>query len=99
MTNNISGLLKQLRGEHRRIGEAISVLETLDGASRNTGRRVRRLSAAGRRRIVAAQRARWAKIRNRKIIPINRKRNISAAGRRRIAAAQRARWAKIRAAK
>jgi hypothetical protein len=51
----------------------------------------RRMSAAARRRISLAQKARWAKQRAPKP-----KRAISAAGRRRIAAAQRARWAKVR---
>ena len=58
---------------------------------------VRRISAAGRKRIAAAQRARWAKVRgNGKAAP---KRTMSASSRRKIAAAQRRRWAKVRAAK
>jgi hypothetical protein len=61
MKNDISGLLKQLRNEQKRIGEAISVLESLNGAK---GRTRRTMSAAGRKRIAAAQRARWAKIRS-----------------------------------
>jgi len=65
-------------------------------------RRKRIISAAGRKKIAAAQRARWARARGHKQVPIapNRgKRSISAAGRKRIAAAARARWAKFRAAK
>jgi hypothetical protein len=61
MTIDISGLLKQLNDEQKRISEAISVLEGLSGAKTRTGKR--KISAAGRRRIAAAQRARWAKIR------------------------------------
>jgi hypothetical protein len=61
MKSDISGLLKQLRHEQRRIGEAISILQNLNGAKGRTGRRT--MSAAGRKRIAAAQRARWAKIR------------------------------------
>jgi len=60
MKNDISGLLKQLRNEQKRIGEAISILQGLNGAKGRTGHK---MSAAGRKRIAAAQRARWAKIR------------------------------------
>jgi hypothetical protein len=52
------------------------------------------LSASTRKRMSLAQRARWAKAKNRAPKP---KRTISAAGRKRIAAAQRARWAKLKA--
>ena len=55
----------------------------------------RTISAAGRKRIAAAQRARWAKVRSKaKVVP---KRTMSASSRRKIAAAQRRRWAKLRA--
>jgi Glyoxalase/Bleomycin resistance protein/Dioxygenase superfamily len=51
-----------------------------------------------RARIAAAQRARWAKVREAaKVVPIRGKRTLSAAARRKIAAAQRARWAKVNA--
>jgi hypothetical protein len=56
---------------------------------------VRTISAAGRKRIAAAQRARWAKVKS-KVAP---KRTMSASSRRKIAAAQRARWAKVRSKK
>ena len=66
----------------------------------------RQISAAGRRRIAAATRARWAKIRAEKAAGkvlansgVKRQRTMSASVRKRIAAAQKARWAKIRAAK
>jgi hypothetical protein len=66
--------------------------------AKTTGRRT--MSAAARRRIAAAQRARWARVKEQQAIPIKAgKRRISAAGRARIAAAARARWAKVRAAK
>ena len=55
------------------------------------------MSAAGRARVAAAQRARWAKLRGKKAVSITaRKRTISAAARQGIAAAQKARWAKWR---
>src|SRR5437764_5805624 len=56
----------------------------------------RKMSAAARARISAAQKARWAEAKGPKVVSINPKRRISAAGLARIRAAQRARWAKIR---
>ena len=92
-----SDLVNQLR----HVDAALSVLGKLNGGRFYTKPR-RTLSAAARRRIAAAQRARWAKRKaasNRKPTSAALKRHISAAGRARIAAAARARWAKIRAAK
>jgi hypothetical protein len=76
---NIAKAIDRLREERRdaqnqvqKLGEAISVLEKL---TRGTGTTVRAgaasrakrvLSAAGRRRISLAQKARWAKIRQTK---------------------------------
>jgi hypothetical protein len=61
----------------------------------------RKMSAAARARISAAQKARWAKARGKvvSIAPKSGKHHISAAGLANIRAAQRARWAKIRAGK
>jgi len=64
--------------------------------------RPHRISAAGRARIAAAARARWARVKGQqKVVPISKagKRTMSAAARRKIAASQRARWAKIRVGK
>jgi hypothetical protein len=77
----------QLQNQLQRIDEALAALGS------NSNGTSRRMSAAGRRRISLAQKARWAKQRTAKP-----KRAISAAGRKRIAAAQRARWAKIKRA-
>ena len=58
-------------------------------------RKRRKMSAAGRRKIAAAARARWAKVKGRKSAakPIKKaRRKMSAAGRAKIAAAARARW-------
>ena len=67
------------------------------------GRGARRaMSAAGRARIAAAQRARWAKLKNDEVSganPRKRRNKMSAAGRAAIAAAQRARWARVRTGK
>jgi hypothetical protein len=70
---NIAKALARLREDRRdaqrqvdQLAEAISVLEKLtrgQGISGGTGRAKRVLSAAGRRRISLAQKARWAKLR------------------------------------
>jgi len=60
------------------------------------------ISAAGRARIAAAQRARWAKAKAGKATPAPAKRKkgqLSAEGRARIIAAQKARWAKAKGSK
>ncbi len=64
------------------------------------------MSAAGRARIVAAQKARWAKIKAAKATvvapaakPAKKKFVMSAAAKAKISAAAKARWAKIKAAK
>jgi hypothetical protein len=61
--------------------------------------RKRRMSAAGRARIIAAQKARWAKVKSSggSAKPAKR-RKMSAAAKAKIAAAARARWAKAKAA-
>jgi hypothetical protein len=62
------------------------------------------MSAAGKARIAAAQRARWAKIKAAKPAvqaakPAKKKFTMSAAAKAKISAAAKARWAKIKAAK
>jgi hypothetical protein len=55
----------------------------------------RKMSASGRAKIAAAQKARWAKVKGRKSAakPVKQaRRKMSAAGRAKIAAAARARW-------
>jgi len=63
---NLEGIVQQLKKERDRLDAAIRALTALDGAagaSRQGGSpRRRTLSAAARRKIAAAQRARWAKI-------------------------------------
>jgi hypothetical protein len=62
-------------------------------------RKKSKMSAAGRARIVAAAKARWAKAKKIKPVPVVKKQSkISAAGRAKIAAASKARWAKVKAA-
>ena len=106
---NLSGVVKQLQNERDQAAKVVELLDValaaLNGGSsgKRTGHR-RHLSAAGRARIVAAQRARWAKVRGdagpkQNVVSMPKKRTMSAAARKRIAAAQRARWTKFRAAK
>jgi len=104
---NLAGVVLQLKKEHDRLTKeirGIAAALAAFGASygKGTGTR-RKMSVAGRARIAAAQRARWAKVKNgraaAKAASAPKKRTISAAGRKRIAAAQKARWAKVRAKK
>jgi hypothetical protein len=96
---NLTSVINQLERERTRL---TSQLENLNGAiSALNGignpRTGRTLSAAGRARIAAAQRARWAKATGKKVIPIARgRRKMSATAIARIRAAQKARWAKWR---
>jgi hypothetical protein len=105
---NLAGVVQQLRKERDRAARTVQQLDAalavLDGGSygRRTGTR-RKISAAGRARIAAAQRARWAKVRTnggqkQKVVSMPKRKTMSAAARRKIAAAQRARWAKVKAA-
>lgn len=93
---SVSGIVKQIKKERDRVERELGLnaaLSAFVGAykgSKPTGGR-RTMSAAARRKISSAQKARWAK---QKAKP---RRTISAAGRRKIAAAQRARWAKAKA--
>jgi hypothetical protein len=101
---NLSGILRQLKKERDRVQQQLSglnaALEAFAGVYRNGSQPRRKMSSKGRARIAAAQRARWAKVKGQKVVPIKTgKRTMSASARRKIAAAQRARWAKVRAAK
>jgi len=107
----LTNALEQLREERNRaqkevtqLDKAIAAIQGLVGGqySNANGRGKRTISAAGRRRIAEAQRARWAKMKGLRPVlvktagPARRTRTMSAAARRKIAAAQRARWAKFR---
>ena len=104
---NIAEMVKNLRWEQmrakrevERLGDAIAALgklarNTLGAYAKRFGRKKRTMSAAARRRISLAQKARWAKARRvEALAPVRR---MSQAARKKIAAAQRARWAKARA--
>ena len=112
---NLTDVVSELDKQIGRLQEARRILvagvegDGLQTAETTKRRGPRRMSAAARRRISEAQRARWAKVkaaRNQKTsapTPIDlkrrtQKRTISAEGRARIAAAQKKRWAKQRKA-
>jgi hypothetical protein len=66
---NLDAVLAQLKEERNRLSQAIAALEgvTSNGGSRKaTGRGRRVLSPEARKRIVAAQRKRWAAYRKQK---------------------------------
>ena len=97
---DLAGVLKELVQERSRLEQAIEVIGKLvgrNGAGGQTGakRPKRTLSAAARRKISLAQKARWAK--TRRAAAPTKVRTMSRAARNKIGAAQRARWAKTRA--
>lgn len=98
---NLTSAIKQLEQEHSRLSSQLEqinkAVSALKGAS-STRRGI--ISTAGRARIAAAQRARWAKAKGQKVVSIvsRKRRKMSAAAIARIRAAQKARWAKWRKA-
>lgn len=104
---NMGGVVRLLKKEHDRLSKEIkaigAALIAFGGAYAKGATRRGAMSAAGRAKIAAAQRARWAKVkaerRNPNIVTSPKKRSMSASSRKRIAAAQRTRWAKVKAAK
>ncbi len=101
--NNVTGLVRLLKTEQDRltkelrgIGAALAAF----GNAYGNGTGKRKVSATARARMAAAQKARWAKVRETaKDVPIRGKRTLSAAARKKIAAAQKARWARVKAGK
>ena len=94
---NLTSVLNQLQQERNRLASQLESLNNaLSALNVNGASRKGRMSAAGRARIAAAQRARWAKVKGRKVVPITAKRKMSSAARKRIIGAQKARWAKWR---
>ena len=105
--SNLAGVVQLLKKEQDRLTKELRGIGAALAAFGNAygkGTATRTLSASARARIAAAQRARWAKVRENagksaKVVPIRGKRTLSAAGQKRIAAAQKARWAKVKAGK
>ena len=102
LLNLTTAKLRRIIALKQQIEKLQARLEALaTGASAPLGRPAKKkwtMSAAARRKIAAAQRARWAKVKG-TTKPAKKKRTMSAAARAKIAAAARARWAKYRAAK
>lgn len=111
---NLDNVLHLLRKEHKqaesevqKLEKAISAIESITRqnvpVAANGTRPKRTISAAARRRISQAQRARWAKLRKppqpavKAPIIASGKRKLSAEGRKRIIAASKARWARVKA--
>jgi hypothetical protein len=112
--SNLQNAVQELREKRRRaqieiekLDQIISGIESLNGASaiHKTIQPTRIISAASRRKMALAQKARWASIREKSqpilvgktTVSVPAKRIMSASARRKIAAAQKARWAKVRA--
>jgi len=108
--NNLS--VQQLR-QAANLKEKIEALEkelsqllgsTATSVAAKASKKKRGMSAAGKAKIAAAQKARWAKIKSAKpavtaAMPGKMKFTMSAAAKAKISAAAKARWAKIKAAK
>ena len=105
-------ILADLKSELKRIQQAIAALELLNGpttastpASKALPKQARKggLSPAGRRRLSAMMKARWAARRKAAAKPATKatsgRRTMSAASRKKIAEAQRKRWAAQKKAK
>jgi hypothetical protein len=97
---DVSSIVKRLTAERDRLAKHLSgmdaALRAFAGVYNGQPSSKRQISVAGRKRIAAAQRARWAKVRGEAKVATS-KRAMSASARRKIAAAQRRRWAKARA--
>jgi len=96
---NLTSVLSQLEQERNRLQSQLNSIQNavkaLSGRSASPTRGG--MSAAGRARIAAAQRARWAKVKGTKSASsTSKRRKMSAAAIARIRAAQKARWAKWR---
>ena len=105
MSNDLSQITSEQLKKAIRIKEQIEALneklsEVLGSSSApasSAGRRAYRISPAGRAKIRAAVKARWAKVRGGKPAKKGR-RKMSAAGRARISAAAKLRWKAAKAA-
>ena len=103
LLNLTTAKLKRIVALKLQIEKLSARLQAIAGASTaaSVGRPAKKkwkMSLSARRKIAAAARARWAKVK-RGVKAAPKKRTMSAAARAKIAAAARARWAKIKAAK
>jgi hypothetical protein len=115
--SNLENALQELREkrskarmEIEKLDQIISGIESLNGTGvlHKSTQPSRIISAASRRKMALAQKARWASVRKQSqpaaaVVKATgatpAKRTMSAAARKKIAATQKARWEKIRAAK
>jgi hypothetical protein len=103
---NMSNVVQQLKKERDRAAREVKRFDAALAALGSLGKGAvsGTMSAEGRARISAAQKARWAKTKGTtgsgtaKVVSMP-KRTMSPAAKKKIAEAQRARWAKVRAAK
>lgn len=92
--------LRQAVAIKEQIENLVAQLESITEDTKTpqaTGKKRHRMSAAGRARIAAAARARWARIKG-QAESLRKKRIVSAAARLRLSAAAKARWKKAKAA-
>jgi hypothetical protein len=104
---NMGDVVRVLKIERDRLTnqlQGISAALTAFGSTYANGNGASRtISAEGKARIAAAQKARWAKLKGTNGPPKTvacapkKRRTMSAAARKKISAAQRARWAKVKA--
>jgi hypothetical protein len=96
-------IVSMLKAERDKVARHLNGLNAALAAFSGTYTRAskrHKMSAASRRKIAAAQRARWAKQKGQKVVPIKAgKRRISPQGLANIKAAARKRWAKVNAGK
>jgi hypothetical protein len=92
---NLSLVVQQLKKERERAQKTLTRIDAaIDALGSSVSNGHRSISAAGRRAISLAQRARWAKQKSNAVAATTKpKRKMSVAARRKIASAQRARWA------
>jgi hypothetical protein len=108
LLKQFAALRNSLTEEKSRVESRLAEINAALGGDGGVGevptpfaRKTRGMSPAGRARIVAAQKARWAKFhagKGSKAAPKAGRRKVSAAGRARMAAAARARWRKAKKA-
>ena len=98
----IVNLKEKIEALENKLGKLVG--STAKPVAAKAPKKRRKMSAAGKARIVAAQKARWAKIKAAKptakaVKPAKKKFTMSAAVKAKISAAAKARWAKIKAKK
>jgi hypothetical protein len=113
-TEIISAAIDGLEEKRRKLDEQIAELRGMlsgkptnsesTATSESTPGKRKKFSAASRRKMALAQKARWAKIKGETetpeaVAPAKKKRKMSAAGRKAISEATKKRWAAVRAVK